>query len=312
MSDGNGICCYIDILGFSNFVKEDPRGAIYLLQNYQTQLLQFGEIPKGDEYLTPLRKDSFKYLIPFSDSIFFYSENASDFVLQLSNFLNGSFTFTSDAFANPEDPNHPENITEKSFDYVEGNIVANNHSAKWYPLLFRGGIGFGDAKVLELNGISDGKSSKTPFVFGNSVIEAVKFEQSGVKGPRILCGGAFYDQLNQRAKTIVHPCFDNPNLFEINWTAAQYVMSDDLNDFFVEQLLVNDFYLALLVPAANLWKAYNHLSVSQHYYNFLKLIVVGVQHYFAGTTYVERVNKVVRGYLIKENLADKADDLLNA
>ncbi len=84
-----GICCYIDILGFSNFVKEDPRGAMYLLQNYQTQLLQFKEVPINDEYLAPYRKDSFKYLIPFSDSIFFYSESASDFVLQLADFVHG-------------------------------------------------------------------------------------------------------------------------------------------------------------------------------------------------------------------------------
>jgi hypothetical protein len=286
-------------------------GALYLLQNYQTQLLQFKEIPKGDEYLTPYRKDSFKYLIPFSDSIFFYSENASDFVLQLSNFIHASFSFTSHAFSNPGDLNHPENVTEKSISIEEGNPVIKNHPAKWYPLLFRGGIGFGDAKVYDLNGIQDGKSAKTPFVFGNAVIEAVRFEQSGLKGPRILCGKDFYGELNTRARKIVHPAFDQPNIYEVNWTAVHYTMTDDLNDWFVEQLLMNDFYLHLLVPASNLWKAYNHLSVSQHYYNFLRLIVKGAQHYFAGTEYADKANDLIKEYLAKENLDNKMLHLLS-
>lgn len=34
-----GICAYIDILGFKNFVNENPHGAIMVLQNYQVQLL---------------------------------------------------------------------------------------------------------------------------------------------------------------------------------------------------------------------------------------------------------------------------------
>ena len=139
-------------MGFSNFfVKEDPRGAIYLLKNYQAQLVQFQEIPKGDEYLTPYRRDSFKYLIPFSDSIFFYSENLIDFALCAGSLLfSDSFSFTSDAFSNPEDPKHPENITERSVEHENGKVITKNHSAKWYPLLFRGGISFGDSKPYEL------------------------------------------------------------------------------------------------------------------------------------------------------------------
>lgn len=310
MTNSNGICCYIDILGFSNFVKEDPKGALSLLQNYQVQLQQFKEIPEANEYLAPYRKDSFKYLIPFSDSIFFYSENPSDFVLQLSDFIHSSFAFTSNAFANPEDPDHPENVTEKSMVARDGEIVTKDHSAKWYPLLFRGGIGFGDAQVYELNAIQNGQPSKTPFVFGNSVIEAVKFEQLGVKGPRILCSKHFYDQLNERAKKIVHPAFDTPGIYEVNWTAVHYIMSDDLNDWFVGYLLMNDFYRPLLAPASNLWKAYNHLPISQHYYNFLKLIVKGAQHYFTDTGYLHKANISITKYLEKEDLGNKISDLI--
>ena len=306
----NGICCYIDILGFSNFVKEDPDGAIYLLQNYQTQINHINHDTRANEYLAPYRRDSFKYFIPFSDSIFFYSEQPSDFVMQLADFINGSFAFTSDAFSNPEDSLHPENITERSFEVENGELVTKEHSAKWYPLLFRGGIGYGDAVVHQLTSLHNSQTVNTPFVFGTSVIEAVKYEQMGFKGPRVICNEGFYSSLNSRAKRIVHPAFDYPGLFDLNWTAVHYLMTDELNDWFVDQLLINDFYLHQLVPAANLWRAYNHLSISQHYYNFLKLIVRGIQHFLIDTSYAESSNEKIKSYLEKEKLGDKAHDLM--
>lgn len=306
----NKLCCYIDILGFSNFVKEDPRGAIYLMQNYQVQIDLINQSTHEMDYFTPYRRDSFKYLIPFSDSIFFYSETPSDFIMQLSDFVNGSFAFTSHAFTNPEDKLHPENVTEKSIELVDGKAITLEHSAKWYPLLFRGGIGYGDAHVHQLNAIHDGKKQTTPFIFGNSVVEAVKYEQLGVKGPRILCSKDFYETLNSKAKLIVHPAFDIGGLYEVNWTAVHYLMTDDLNDGFVDKLLLNDFYLNQLVAAANLWRAYNHLSIAGHYYNFLKLIVRGVQHFFHGTSYCEKSNDAIISYLKKEGLGDKIHDLM--
>jgi hypothetical protein len=302
-----GICAYIDILGFSYFVKEDPQGAIMLLQNYQVQLQQLSEMPKQDEYLTPYRKDSFKYLIPFSDCIFFYSDQPSEFVMQLSGFVNGSFTFTSNAFSNPEDKDHPENVTEKGVVWENGKAIVKDFPAKWYPLLFRGGIGFGDAKVFELNCIHDSKPAKTPFVFGNSVIEAVRMEdikvnEEKIKGPRILCTQEFYNQLNERARKIVHPAFDKPDLFEINWTAVHYLMTDELNEWFVNQLLMNDFYLQLFHPAASLWRAYQKTGNEPHYRNFLKLIVRGVQHYLSGTQYITQAENFIKESIGKEEL----------
>jgi hypothetical protein len=297
-------CCYIDILGFSAFAKEDPRGAIYLMQNYQVQIDNVNESIAADEYFKPYQRDSFKYLIPYSDSIFFYS------VMQLSDFIHGSFSLTSHAFAHPEDTSHPENITESSVEMEEGHPVTKYHSARWYPLLFRGGIGYGDAQVQELMAIHNGQKQKTPFIFGKSVIEAVKYEQSGIKGPRILCSREFYETLNDRARRIVHPAFDISDLYEINWTAVHYLMTDELNDHFVEQLLLNDFYLNQLVAAANLWRAYNHLSTAAHYYNFLKLIVRGVQHFFHNTLYHEKSNDAIIGYLRKVDLGDKIHDLM--
>jgi hypothetical protein len=311
-----GICAYIDILGFTNFVNENPQGAVMLLQNYQVQLQYLDKFPKEDKYTTSYKKDSFKYLIPFSDSIFFYSEQPSEFVMQLSDFINGSFSFTSNVFSNPEDPKHPENVTERGMVWEDGKALVKNFPAKWFPLLFRGGIGFGDARVMELNCIHNGEMKKTPFVFGNSVIEAVKMEtvkvnNENIKGPRILCTTEFYKQLDERAKKIVHPAFDKSEYYEVNWTAVHYLMTNEPNEWFVNQLLMNDFYLHLLVPASTLWKAYRNLVTALHYKNFLKLIVKGVQHYFDGTEFTNQVNKYIAESLEKENLNEISDYLLN-
>jgi hypothetical protein len=310
-----GICAYIDILGFKNFVKENSEGAIRVLQNYQVQLQFLDNFPKEDNYTAPYKTDSFKYLIPFSDSIFFYSEKPSEFVMQLSNFVNGSFSFTSDAFSNSEDAEHPENVNERGA-VEEGKVVMKIFPAKWYPLLFRGGIGFGDASVMELHCIHDGEKKRTPFVFGNSVIEAVKMEtvqvnNENIKGPRILCTVEFYNQLNDRAKKIVHPAFDRPEFYEVNWTAVHYLMTDEPGPWFVSQLLMNDFYLHMLVPASSLWKAYRGTQGAMHYKNFLKLIVKGVQYFFSGTEHLNQVNAYIKESLVKEDLEDISDYLLN-
>ena len=311
-----GICAYIDILGFTNYVNENRRGAIMLLQNYQVQLQQLGDFLQEDNYTIPYQQNSFKYLIPFSDSIFFYSEKPSEFVMQLSNFINESFSLTSHVYTNPEDPEHPENVTERGVAIEGGKMIVKDFPAKWFPLLFRGGIGYGDASVMQLNCIHDGGLSKTPFVFGNSVIDAVKMETLSLqgeklKGPRILCTKDLFNELNERAKKIVHPAFDMPGYYEVNWTAVHYLMTDSLNDYNVNNLLINDFYLNMLTPATGLWKAFEKSTSSLHYKNFLKLIVRGVQHYFIGTEFHTKVNSRVKDYLEKEGLSNLTEYLMS-
>jgi hypothetical protein len=298
------------MLGFSNFVEEDTRGALTLLQNYQTQLYNWQHI--NSNLPTAYKRDSFLYMIPFSDSIFFYSKNASDFVLQLASFIHDCFSFTSNAFVEPEDELFPENVTEYALEHDGDEIVKKEYQAKWYPLLFRGGIGFGDVSISHLNSIQDGKNVIMPFVFGKSVVEAVKYEQSGIKGPRIIFNKLFYDQLNIDAKKIVHQTFESKELYELNWTAIHYTMTgeDVMNEFQIDKLLLNQFYLNLLLPISNLWKAYNHLPISQHYFAFLKLVVKGILHYLENTKYRDFAKVKIKEYLIRVNLENKIDELM--
>lgn len=314
-----GVCAYIDILGFSNHVKNDPEAALLLLQNYQT-ILTMGslDVPTHDSFI-PYRQNSFNYFIPFSDSIFIYSESPSAFVQQLSHFIHSCFSFTSNQYCEPEDANQPHRVTVTAVEIEDGKPVTKKYTENWHPLFFRGGIGFGHVKVIELNAVYDGEKSRVPVVFGNSVVEAVKLEQAGVKGPRLLCGKNFYEQLDDRAKRIVYASNQVPGAYEINWTSINYLASEDQiffpedpNDskWFVDQLLLNDFYASLLVPAANLWKAYNHLDVAAHYFSFLRMVVMGILRFFEGSAFQDYVKEQVVHYLTKAGIENKADDLM--
>ena len=63
--------------------------------------------------------------------------------------------------------------------------------------------------------------------------------------------------------------------YEILWPAYEFIANEDVN---LE--LINKFE-HLFLPAVDLRKAYNHFEDGIHYYNFLKLIVVGTLHYFS-------------------------------
>lgn len=303
MKNSKGICCYIDILGFKEFIKENQAGARSLLENYQHQL--------EDENLTSY--SSFKYFIPFSDSIFIYTEkeNASNFVMQLSKFIEQSYRITSDAYSRPENPEHPEDVTLKGYALENDIPTKKSFKAKWYPLLFRGGIGYDEIEVSQLRGILKNEAKFVGSIFGKSVVEAVKYEQSGLKGPRVFCGKDFYNLLDNNAKKIVHPAFDNSELYEVNWTAVNYLNYKKLDEKRVDILLINEFNMEFLIPASNLWKAYNHLIFSNHYYCFLKLIIKGVQHFFSNTEYIAKVNNSIKHYLKEVDLEIKINDLMS-
>ena len=314
-----GICAFIDILGFANHVRTDANAALHLLGNYQAILESKSNQAVADEALMPYRQDSFKYFIPFSDSIFLYSEQPSNFVQQLSQFVHSCFTFTSNQYSNPKDAKLPHQVTVRAIELENGKPVVKEYTENWHPLLFRGGLGYGDATIVELNAVHNGQHNRTPIVFGKSVIDAVKLEQSGVKGPRLLCDKRLYEQLNERTKRIVHPAFDVKDYYDINWTAVDYLASvesifepeeAESANWFVDQLLLNEFYLEMLTPTVNLWKAYNHMEIGTHYFKFLKLIVKGVQHFFADSQFSEKIRSEVYSYLQRLGVGDKADDLI--
>lgn len=280
------VLAYLDILGFSNHVREYPDLASNLLKDYSSVI---GNNGFGGRY------NSFNDFLPFSDSIFIKSDNPSEFVIHLSEFLIKSFL-----------RNGFGNMVVKRGTSDSPPVISPSDFVAKPPLLFRGGVAYGDSDDLKLTDVAYIRNSKLGYsniLIGKLVIEAVVLEKIG-KGPRIFCSREFYESLNDDCKKMVVKQFDDEDgkSYEILWPAGCFkkdVNFDHLNYEFDR----------LLISAAISWKYFNHKQIGIHYYNFLKLVVISVLHYWKESHYKE-ASEFVKGYLTRRGLQDKIEDLM--
>ncbi|MDA3886581.1 MAG: hypothetical protein PF638_13395 [Candidatus Delongbacteria bacterium] len=258
---------YIDLLGFSNFVNSNLSDAIKVLENYNHII----DDKIFDQKLDNKSKNSFKYFIPFSDSIFIASEMPNEFIKELADFFLACFKFTSDQYIRPRNSDSPEDIE------VITNIIDKNGKTtqekviqKWYPILFRGGISFGEAHAIELNTINNSEYSKIKTLAGKAVVKSVGLEcledlKGKIKGPRLICDKEFMDSItDSKIKFYIVKLKDFENLYEILWPAFHFI-----NNKPYEIKKFNN----LFIPISNFWKAYKNEKYGRHYLNFIKLLI---------------------------------------
>jgi hypothetical protein len=263
---------YLDILGFKSYTSIDAPGAAQLLLNYnevlRTKLADMAQFP-ADGYDDPgLRKlaqvgevRSFETAIPCSDSLVVTSNQPDLLVRQLSRFMLDSFEFTSQAFAHPKDPLDPTAVT---IGEVSLKGVARR-AARWFPLLFRGGIASGDVRTLPVTAIINATPKGVTNLTGPAVVDAVALEKTG-KGPRLFSARHFRDQLTAASQELFAPVPDTKH-DELLWPMVLY---HDPNSPCVDINHFSDLFL----PAVKLWRSFsNDPRVEPHYMEFLKLIV---------------------------------------
>ncbi|MEI7733382.1 MAG: hypothetical protein WCO56_27675 [Verrucomicrobiota bacterium] len=84
------VVAFLDVLGFSDYAKEDPDGAVRLLGHQEFILrlkIHDGKFYPPSKYSDPSLAataeahlvESFKHFLPFSDSIFIVSEDPDKF-----------------------------------------------------------------------------------------------------------------------------------------------------------------------------------------------------------------------------------------
>lgn len=261
------IVVYLDLLGFSNYVFEDMEGATRLIYNY-VNMYAFRKNPnyqseqKGGIY----KINSFSNFLPFSDSIFITSEDQDLFFPQLSQLLVDTFLFRGAELRYSSDPVNPyrKKITSISLSDASKVEIEQN----WFPALFRGGAAIGDIQSHEIPNLSENIDGSSKIITGPPVVESVKLESDGHKGPRILFKKSVYENLGDQAKLLVDQAFDyKPDYYELYWPGVIIMNTDN----FRIDLQTN--YPKLLDIGIVLWKANkNNVNIERHYYNFIKLI----------------------------------------
>jgi hypothetical protein len=288
---------FLDLLAFSNHVRENTQDAFLAFTTYRTILetkitddLVHPPSTYSNEILQDLATrnsvNSFKYFLPFSDSVFISSDDPNLFLKQLGSFVLHCFTFTSRQYQNPPDPSNPTKVIHK---FKDNTIIEEN----WYPTLFRGGIALGEAIPIELMGIVNNKPQKIANLAGKAVVRAVGLE-SKIKGPRIVFEKDFYEQLDEKTKIYVLET-EVKGLYELLWTAFKYIPSNGASE-------INSCY-ELFLPALNLWKAYNHTPFSEHYFKFVELVVTGTIKVFEAHGHkdiaVNKITELIKSYGIE-------------
>lgn len=282
----NNIVAYIDLLAFSNHLRENTSDALMAMNNYNTIM----SIKIRDEITNPVTSypqelqnlakthsvDSFDFFLPFSDSVFLMSSDCSSFIKQLGSFVLQSFTSTAHFYKHPQDSSKPEKGYVNNYSINnDGKLVISQAECNYYPVLFRGGLAYGEAFPIELYGVLDKKPSKAQVITGKAVANAAKLE-STVKGPRLIFGKDVFEQLNNDARDYCRIIPENANMYEILWPAFRFIKQNDTSQCKQEIFKMCD----VIDPAYNLWKAYNHTKESIHYFNFIEMIISSIIQFF--------------------------------
>lgn len=277
------VVAYLDILGFSDAVFNSVDDAVMTLTSFNT-ILHTGIMDSRlhpsanvDPQIKVLAKrcsiESFEDFLPFSDSVFATSRDCSDFVMQLGHFVYSSFHFAAHIYADATNPDDPTATTSIGVDRdSNGNPVIVHRPYHQPPVLFRGGLAYGDVVDLKPIAIVAGQSQSIITLAGEAVVRAVRLER-GLKGPRLSFGQELYDQLNETARKycrVVPECDEEHKRYEILWPAMGYITENMYNQEF-------SHFMDLFQPAYNLWlphrKSCNE-KVEIHYRKFIELIIV--------------------------------------
>lgn len=294
---------YLDLLGFKSFLKDDSEAALAIHQDFHevlnhSQLIEkiqpASKIP--EEHVKSLAErqesNSFNYFLPMSDSVFILSKDPDKVAAQLSTFLYNSFIYGGHAFANPDSSNVIQQDIKELRVSESGEVNRDLVQENWYPVLFRGGISYGDVEVIPSPAICNGQEHTVSNVVGPGVVQAVRLEQSGFSGPRILCDHEFKDQLRGPATKYYRREGD---AWELLWPGFQYLEDD--NERAQSYELGELFY-----PALNLWRHFSGKSPERHYRAFLELIVRSHLAFAESTSDPELVNEFLHKKLNEAGL----------
>lgn len=291
---------FLDLLAFSNNVRENMEDAMSAIEHYNTILhtkllneavyTRKPPVPALEDIANERRIFSFDNFLPFSDSVFISATDPNLFLKQIGSFILNCFQLTSRNYQQPLDVRRP---------FV---VKVGGSESSWYPTLFRGGIAWGEVYPLNLISIIDRQSQMIRNLAGKAVVTAVGLEQK-VKGPRIVLEQNYFDLLDEPTRRYVQAT-EIKGIYEILWPSFLYISVNGESEI----TRFNELFL----PAVNFWKAYNHSPYSAHYFKFIELIVDSSIKTFEGIGLTEKCVKHINEQIKNAGLETKAKELLKA
>jgi len=287
------VIAFLDLLGFSWLVKNNIVTANDNLNTFnriiQTKIIdnrmhpveEYSEENGLREFARNAAVSSFDNMISISDSLVIGATDADLFVKQISGFIATTFFQSSKSFRSSF---YDLGLVENRNIYdIDSNYQHYPHMA--FPILFRGGISFGDDIIFHKVGqIWKGQYGEDGLnVRGLSYVEAVKLEKSG-KGPRLFCNKKFVDSLENEKHSVM---LVKDDIYEIIWTyyaceVTECRVGDKMHN--VRDRIEDK----LLIRAVNLYNYYyQHQDKSRsqeeqeyrHYEEFIVLICKGIIKY---------------------------------
>jgi hypothetical protein len=266
---------FLDLLGFSNHVRNAQLSAFQMLFSANDVFSSRAYDPPWDAcspQLQPITRrngiDCIDTFLPMSDSIFVIGHDANVFLDQLSSFLHETFGFFSHAYTKASSEKSPITVCEKHLSLDENRVPKIAEKLmEWFPLVFRGGIDFDDVITYAATGIGlDKKPFQTPNVAGKAVVNAVKLETCGGKGPKLYLSKSFIGQLDPTHLQMVVTDGIKPHYL---WPAHELIHAKDFVSDLREQCF--DF----LAPVFALWQWYHTQDpgVADHYLEFMRLTI---------------------------------------
>jgi len=261
---------FLDLLGFKQYVSSDQDAAYHLLEDYKEILISKLSDKKNHpsstydnkelgQYAKKVSIEDFNYFLPFSDSIIIVSKSPDAFLNQLSAFLYDCFYFKKNAYANPI---NNENITKSEIINIPSRSITKTHC---YPVLFRVGLSYGECMAFPAATIIDDNYRTHCNLFGHPYIKAVALEQSGEKGPRVICDDAFCNTLSPQSKAFVQQ-ISGSQYYELLWVGLHIYDSTSGED-------MKNTFLQLVDIACKFWNMYaKDAKTEPHYRQFLRLI----------------------------------------
>ena len=316
------LVAYLDVLGFSELIKQDAIKAndvLCMIQNRMQTFFTDDKTHPQDEFEANNPKDSWKLSLRSRPTTFDYFINASDSVVIISKddnplFMRNLSHFMSTVFMLSAKPFQKSFLDVKD---VKSDFFFDWHGSNLYPhkavpVLLRGGIAQGKKiYISEIRNIIDKTPERAWNISGETFLNAVKAESRG-RGPRLFCDQSIVEWINKL------PSYETEDLknmirrvgeegeesYELVWTidacesnfgSTRGTSISHLKDNATRSIKEN-----LLSPAKNICGTYmgDNEVVFDHYKEFMYLIVNGILQYSKKNNLdnIEQIEK----YLLKE------------